>query len=148
MPFSIRPYRRFLKLPMAYISGFWLLITLLVLSSGPAYAEWVRIDKTEDGQTTYADPGTIRRNGDLVKMWYLLDYETSPTVSRVEFLSIKTQNVFDCVEDRTQTLSQTWFAGRMGSGKVIHSTDETRSWILLAPESVGLALWKIACGKP
>jgi len=132
----------------AQVYGYlWSLIVLLVCSS-PVSAEGVRIDSTEDGQTTYADPGTIRRNGDLVKMWYLLDYETSPTVSRVEFLSIKTQNEFDCVEDRTQTLSQTWFAGRMGSGKVIHSTDETRTWILLAPESVGLALWKIACGKP
>jgi hypothetical protein len=40
MPFSIRPFPvSFLKLPLAYISGFWLLITLLVLSSGPTYAE-------------------------------------------------------------------------------------------------------------
>jgi len=43
MPFSLRPFRRFPvhKLPLAYISGFWLLTTLLVLSSSPAYAEWV-----------------------------------------------------------------------------------------------------------
>jgi hypothetical protein len=55
MPFSIRPYRRFPvqcavtynagpfhKLPLAYFSGFWLLITLLVLSSSLAFAEWVK----------------------------------------------------------------------------------------------------------
>ena len=43
------------------------LITLLVLSSSPAYAEWVEIGGNDQiGMTTYADPGTIRRNGDLV----------------------------------------------------------------------------------
>ncbi len=49
MPFTLRPYRRFpvqcavtnnagafLKRPMAYLLGFWLLVTLKVLSSGPA----------------------------------------------------------------------------------------------------------------
>ena len=51
MPFLIRPHRRspvhcaatyyatlFLKLPLAYFSAFWSLITLLFLSSVPAYA--------------------------------------------------------------------------------------------------------------
>jgi hypothetical protein len=36
MPFSIRPLRH---LPLTYLLGFGSLITLLVLSSGPAYAE-------------------------------------------------------------------------------------------------------------
>ena len=48
MPFSIPPYRR---LPLTYFLGFTLLTTLLVLSSSPAYAEWVLVDKGEDGTT-------------------------------------------------------------------------------------------------
>ena len=77
MPFSIRPLRR---LPLAYWSGFWSLIVLLLLSSGPAYAEWVPVDEHDQAGTTestsYVDLDTIRRNGDLVKMWVLFDYET------------------------------------------------------------------------
>ena len=46
MRFSIRPFRRF---PLTYFSGFWLLITLLVLSSGPAYAEWAATGATNVG---------------------------------------------------------------------------------------------------
>ena len=40
------------------------LITLLVLSSGSAYAEWVRIGYSESlgGYTAYVDPDTIRRS--------------------------------------------------------------------------------------
>jgi beta-glucosidase len=51
MPFTLRPYRRF---PLAYYLGFWsahtgirmkrlLVITLLLLSSVPAYREWVQV---------------------------------------------------------------------------------------------------------
>ncbi len=39
------------------------LITLLVLNSGPAYAEWVVIEKNNqlsELQTVYVDPTTIR----------------------------------------------------------------------------------------
>jgi len=68
MPFTIRSFRRFpvrcavtdhagpfLTLPLAYCSGFWLLITLLVLSSGPACAVWVAVEKNNQlaGIMTY-----------------------------------------------------------------------------------------------
>jgi hypothetical protein len=39
-----------------------LLIALLVLSSGPVYAEWVTVISSESsgGYTVYVDPDTIR----------------------------------------------------------------------------------------
>ena len=91
MPFSVRPHRHlpvqcsvtynaspFLKLPLAYLSGFWLLVTLLVLGSGSAYAEWVKIS-SNDTAIYYADPEAIRRKGTLVKMWVLVDFKTIQT---------------------------------------------------------------------
>ncbi len=54
-----------------------LLITLLVLSNGPAYAEWVAVEKkyqTPDRQTVYIDPATIRRDGNLVTLVILIDW--------------------------------------------------------------------------
>jgi hypothetical protein len=66
MPFSIRSYRRFpvhcavtyhagpfLKLPLAYLLGLGSLITLLLLSSGSAYAEWLSIGATTKGEGQY-----------------------------------------------------------------------------------------------
>jgi membrane associated rhomboid family serine protease len=59
MPFFLRPFHRsptpFLTLPLAYVLGFWALITLLVLNNGPAYAEWVAIGYSESlgGYTVY-----------------------------------------------------------------------------------------------
>ena len=59
-----------------------ILITLLLLSSGPAYAEWVLVEKNNDlveVMAVYADPDTIRRKGDLVTMWTLHDFKTMQT---------------------------------------------------------------------
>jgi hypothetical protein len=83
MPFSIRPFHR---LPLAYWSGFWSLTILLLLSSGPVYAEWVSIGDTDSGMMVYVDPDTIRRKGDLVKMWLLLDYKTNHGGGRLVFV--------------------------------------------------------------
>jgi len=77
MPFTLRPYRRFpvqcavtynagrfLKLPLAYIFGFWFLITLLVLSSGPVYAGWVLTSGDDEaGLTVYVDPDSFAKRG-------------------------------------------------------------------------------------
>jgi hypothetical protein len=164
MPFSIRPYRRFpvycavtyhagpfLKLPLAYLLGLGSLITLLVLSSGPAYAEWVAIEKQYQSpgrQTVYVDPDTIRREGHLVTMEQLIDFKTmqggrSPT----RFSSTKIEKEFDCADKRLRVLALTDFWGNMGTGEAAGAAIGGGHWIPVEPESLNYALWKVACNK-
>jgi hypothetical protein len=160
MPFVLRPFRRFPvqcsvrnhagpfhTLPLAYVLGFGALITLRVLSSTPAYAEWVAIGYSESlgGYTVYVDPDTIRRNGDLVKVWALTDYSTIQTVADTSFLSSKAQNEFDCAEERQRELAVTWFSGNMGNGNGVWNTTDETKWRPVAPGSVGQGVWKFAC---
>ena len=161
MPFTIRPYRRvsgpysviynagsFLKLSQPFMLGFWLLITFLVLSSGPVYAEWVLVSGDDAaGLAVYVDPATIRRNGNLAKMWQLYDYKTVQTVAGDSLLSIKRFNEYDCTEERTRMLGYTWFSGNMGLGTVAYSTTEKLQWEPVAPRSINHTLWKVACNK-
>lgn len=133
MPFHIRP---FLTLPLA-------LITLLVLSTASAYAEWVQIDKTDEGMSTYVDPTTIRRKGDLVKMWHMFDEKIADTFRGSTF---RAQNEYDCAEERSRRLASSYHSGNMGSGKVVATSDESK-WAPVAPKSVGQALWAFACDK-
>ena len=161
MPFTLRPFRRvpvqcfvryhagpFLTLPLAYVSGFGALITFLVLSSGPAYAEWVAIGYSESlgGYTVNVDPDTIRRNGDLVKVWVLTDYTTRQTVGDSSFLSSKAQNEFDCAEERQHELAVTWFSDNMAKGNGVWNNSDETKWRPVAPGSVGEGVWKFACG--
>ena len=153
MPFSIRPYRRlpvpFLKLPLAYVLGFGSLTTLLMLSSGPVYAEWVEVGGNEEaGVTVYADPGTIRRKGNRVKMWDLFDHKTTQNIGVGLFMSRKDQHEYDCTKERYRLLAFTQFSGNMGSGTVGYSSSGEVQWIPAQPGSLDQSLWKLACGKP
>jgi len=164
MRFKIRPFRRlpvqcsviynagsFFRLPLAYFSSFWVLIPLLVLSSGPAYAEWVAIEnqyQSPGRQTVYVDPDTIRREGHLVTMWQLIDFKTmqggrSPS----RFSSTTVQKEFDCAEKRLRLLALTDFWGNMGTGEPTDGYVDERNWIPVAPDSMNQALWNFACRK-
>jgi len=95
----------------------------------------------------YVDPDTIRRKGDLVKMWQLYDFKTVQTVAGDSYLSSKNQSEFDCTEERSRTLAYTWFSGNMGSDKPVYSNSDEGKWSPVEPRSVCLTLWKFACGK-
>ncbi len=125
-----------------------LLTMLLVLSSAPAYAEWVAVGGNEEaGVTVYADPGTIRRKGNLVKVWHLNDFKTVQIVKGNSYLSIKAQHQYDCTEDRERILALTKFSGNMGRGHVVYTDSNERKWRPVAAETTNQALRKIACGK-
>jgi len=135
----------------AYFWGFWSLITLLVLSSAPAYAEWVKVDKDYFSPglwTIYIDPDTIRREGNLVTVWQLVDFKAmqggrSPT----RFFSTKTHKQFDCAEKRFRLLAFTEFTDGMGTGEPTGGYVDKDTWLLVEPESVSQALWEMMCGK-
>lgn len=121
-----------------------LLTTLLsILCTGPAYAEWVYVTgDDETGSTIYVDPDTIRRNGNLVKMWDLRDRKTMEGYG-----SIKSQFEYDCAEDRQRKLASLMLSGHMGRGKVIVNSLDEGKWNPIVPDSVNKTLWKYACDK-
>jgi len=144
MPFSIRPFRR---LPLTYFLGFWSLITLLVLSSGPAYAEWMSLGASDSGTTVYAGPATMRREGDLVKMLVLLDFKTKQTKADVSYLSEKAQMEYDCVEQRFEGHAVLYFSGNMGNGNLLDRGSGKGKRLRVTPGSLDHDLWKLAWGK-
>ena len=125
-----------------------ILILLLVANVGPAYAEWVEVSANKKaGVIAYADPDTIRRKDNLVKMWSLFDLRTTQTGKANSYLSIKAQQAYDCEQDRSRALAYTKFSGNMGHGAEVSRVFEEQQWKPVAPMSVGQELWKVACGK-
>ncbi|HYM89949.1 MAG TPA: surface-adhesin E family protein [Nitrospiraceae bacterium] len=171
MSLSLRPHHRF-PLPcvvtyhagpfhpllLAYFSGFWSLITLLFLSTVPAYAEWVAVEKaylSPGIQTVYVDPDSIRREGNLVTLWQLIDFKTMQGNAGMgpfgfgphRFLSTKTHKQFDCAGKRLRLLEFTEFSRRMGTGIAANGYVDNGNWLQVEPESINHALWEVACGK-
>src|SRR5438132_10248687 len=129
MPVVLRPSRllpppssvtynrgSFFTLYLAYFSGFWLLITLLFVSTVPAYAEWVAVEKdylSPGRQTVYVEPDTIRREGNLVTLWQLIDLkwmQGNQGMGRLgigphRFFSTKTHKQSDSAEKSLRSLA-------------------------------------------
>ena len=155
MPFSICPSRRFPFLcivTMRYLgihmTRLFLILFLLVSSSGIAYSDWGEVDKNEEaGMTIYMDPDTYRRKGNLVEVWLLYDFKTPQTFRDNTFLSFKSQTEYDCAEERVRHLVTTYFSGNMGNHKVVYNDPDEGKWGPVPPNSVGQTLWTYACGK-
>jgi hypothetical protein len=127
-----------------------LLITLLVLSHGPVYAEWVAVEKdylVPGLRTVYIDPATVRREGNLVTLWQLTDFVWMQGGPRAapRFLSTTTHKRFDCAERRLRLLAFTEFSRRMGVGIADAGYVDQDTWLPVKPESLNHALWEVAC---
>jgi hypothetical protein len=150
--------RLFLKLPRACCIGFGLLITLLHLSSGTLYAEWVEVEKKYQEpklQMVYVDPSTIRREGNLVTLWQLTDYKWMQGnvgfgrfgLGPHRFFSAKTRKQFDCAERRFRLLAFTEFSGHMGTGIGNDGYVDQDNWRPVEPGSINQGLWQVSCVK-
>jgi hypothetical protein len=127
-----------------------LIATLLAVFSTGAMAEWTYLTSSEDNASAvYIDKTTIRKRGNVAKMWELADHKAPKKQSDGEsYLSDKMLYEHDCVEIRHRLLALTSFSGNMGSGQIIFNHQyDNRRWDDIAPGSIGMASWKAACKK-
>src|SRR5688572_8646158 len=145
---SIRSFHHLVAaLLPAHHWGFSLLILLLELISGPAYAEWVALGDSDSGTTIYVDTNTLQPNGTHINMWVLYDFKTMHTATGGSFFSSKAHTEYDCTAVRQRMLAYTRFSGHMGNGKVVSGESDYGGWTTIAPKSVGQILWRFACSK-
>jgi len=124
-----------------------ILMMLLAVVSGSAVAGWVEVGGNETA-TTYADPTTIRKAGNMVKMWQLIDYTKARGIEGIKpYLSAKAQHEYDCKQERTRTLSISLHSGNMGEGDVLGTSTDTGKWRPVSPDTLVETLLGFACGK-
>jgi hypothetical protein len=112
-----------------------------------AWAGWVEIGSNESG-TFYVDPPSMQRTGDIVKMWYLIDFKTIQVDNSTRpFLSTKDQSEYDCKEVRARTIYYNNYSGPMGRGKITFTLKDPLKWRQPETGTIASTLLKIACGK-
>ena len=118
------------------------------LSSSEA-PKWVKVGGAETKDVvSYADPETMRRDANTVKMWSLLDFktvQTSPTSK--SFMSMKLQYEYDCKQERSRKIAHNFHLENMGGGEAAYSDSEPGKWEPINPGSIRETLWKFACGQ-
>ena len=124
----------------------FILIVLLIIASNSASAEWLVVGET-DTALYYYEPGTLRKNGNKVKMWELSNYIVEMRASGKDYKSMKTQSEYDCAEYQQRLIYSVVYSENMGGGQIIANLDGDKNWRPAVPGSVREALLKIACGK-
>ena len=122
------------------------LTVLLAVVSSSAMAEWVEIGSDET-ITIYADPATIHRQGNKVKMWDLGDFKIAEKFGDKSYMSVKQQQEYDCKRRKLRVLLATCYSENMGKGETICSNNKPRHWEPVLPVSFDESMWEIACKK-
>lgn len=118
---------------------------------GVGHAEWVFVAGSRASKVAlYADPTTIRRTSNLVKMWAVFDFEAPATNAFGDAYQSNTQrNEYNCDTEEVRGIARTDYSGQMGSGLVVRSYSTAPSaWESIAPHTLDDALFRIACGRP
>ncbi len=119
---------------------------MLLMTAGAASAEWTLSSESDDANL-YVDKGTIRRNGNFVKMWSMADFKKMSIIGDISIASTITQSESDCKEEKLRVLAITFYMGRMGKERGVFTHSDDGKWVPISPGSSNETLWKIACGK-
>lgn len=113
----------------------------LLLAAAPAWAEWVKVGET-DAAVHYIDAATIRRDGNLRRVWTVQDMrDTDPAGVR----SIRALEEYDCRTERFRYLSLTAHSAPMAGGEVVAAHILDDNWTARPPGSKPSAIEKIVC---
>lgn len=110
-------------------------------------AAWMQLGYS-DSLNYYVDLATIRKAGNTVNMWYLIDFR-SPDKVRLG-MSIMANAEYDCKEHRVRQIVANSHSGNLGRDEVVFSTPEPGKWEPVSPDSIGsmkTSLWRFACGR-
>jgi hypothetical protein len=126
-----------------------ILVLLLLMVSTSVFAEWSKLGGSSDKESTvYVDYGTIKKKGNKVKMWSLIDYKTVHEVAGKKYLSVMGRNEYDCEEETSRLLDFHYHSGNMRQGEsVLSDTNLKEEATSIVPESIDETFFKIACDK-
>jgi hypothetical protein len=125
---------------------FFIVIGLPPVSGTPADAEWRLVDRNAQA-TVYAEPATVQRVGEVVRLWVLDDLKTVHRRGGDTYLSSRAQEEHDCVNERFRLVALAQFAGHMGTGAVIYEQRVESKWASIPKGTLAQSVWKYACGK-
>ena len=119
------------------------LLLALLSVSGSAWAEWVKINEN-DSRLIYIDPQTIRKDGNLRKVWQITDLKQRFTNGE---LSRRSRLEFDCKNERFRYLSFSIHSGPMAGGTILSQLVEDTKWADIPPRSSSETMLQVVCAK-
>jgi hypothetical protein len=122
---------------------------LLMMICSVSRADW-QLAVDNDAATFYFNKGTIKKNGNLVKMWTQANLKSAANTSNGKpYIRLDSLFLFDCKEETAGLISQTFYSNYEGSEvqAMVNIKQSELEMNPFSPGSVFGLFWKIACGK-
>jgi hypothetical protein len=123
-----------------------LILLLLLMISTNVMSEWKPIGFSDE-QTQYVDLESIRKKGNKVKLWFLLDLKKVKIIENKSILSIMGHEEYDCKEETTKVLDMFFYEGNMKNKEIFSEVNIHDEPTSIRPNTVESLNYKIACGK-
>ena len=121
------------------------MMLMLLVSTNVLAVDWVKTGEA-DSFTNYVDPQSIRRTGNIVRVWSLSDHKSGQVLASIRYLSKLTKVEYDCFEDTMREIDLYFYAEKMGTGDIVFSLPNfTKPATSLPPGSVAAAELKAVC---
>jgi hypothetical protein len=117
-------------------------MSMMLRGNGAANGNWGLVAANDD-YSAYADKSTIRRNGNVVKVWQLIDAK-NPTYGALSQVS---QVEYDCKIEKSRYLVRYGYAGKMAGGEIVYKDIDITKWEPNPPYSMSEILWKNSCSS-
>ena len=122
-----------------------LLTTLALFAALPAWAAWTLLGESDAGND-YIDWATLRVEGNLRRVWLLIDLKGPQPDSMHSFRIFEE---FDCTEDRGRTLQKDLFTGQMAGGEFVPGErPKPGGWIYIPPGTLSESWFRVVCSRP
>ncbi len=120
-----------------------LALSVLVSLSPPAHAEWEYV-ASSDFYARYIDPGSARRDGEIIKVWEMDDKAEQ---DRYGVYSLRAQTEYDCAGRAYRIAYLSGHSKRQTEGAIIFSRPMRSDWKPVAPGSLGEATLERLCAE-
>ena len=121
---------------------------VLATTAASAFAEWTKVGEANDA-ISYIDYESIRKDGDLRKVWELEDSKRRDKSSAA--LSVTTRKEYDCKMELYRNLYLGFHDVHMGKGVPTstseHLLDQQNRWSQIPPQRVAATVLKLVCVK-
>ena len=120
------------------------LLALVMLIASPAWAGWTFVTKDLEDNSFFVDFDTLRKDGNLRKVWQMIDLSTS---NKFRWASTRQRNEYDCKNETKSILSFAAFSKKNLEGERLYDGNKISEKEDVAPDSVDWRVLKLVCSK-
>lgn len=120
------------------------LLSLLMLITSPAWAQWSLVSETEGAQFL-VDFENIRKDNDRIKVWVLTNFSKPQKIKGHDIRSFRSRYELDCKQEQIRNLTISAFSSPNARGTLFGTEDSLGAWYDPAPRTSDWEILKSVC---